>query len=122
MKWFVAAVGACALVLGGGACSGVSFVDGVTIVNDTEYSANIDVTGEAGDGWLLVTSVEPQSTTVVEEVIDQGEKWNFRFDYVGRYDQEVEISRRELEQNGWTIEVPQSFEQRLRELNVSPPP
>jgi hypothetical protein len=122
MKWFVAAVGACALVLGGGACSGVSFVDGVTIVNDTVYSANIDVTGEAGDGWLLVTSVEPQSTTVVEEVIDQGEKWNFRFDYVGRYDQEVEISRRELEQNGWTIEVPQSFEQRLRELNVSPPP
>ncbi len=122
MKWFVAAVGACALVLGGGACSGVSFVDGVTIVNDTVYSANIDVTGEAGDGWLLVTSVEPQSTTVVEEVIDQGEKWNFRFDYVGRYHQEVEISRRELEQNGWTIEVPQSFEQRLRELNVSPPP
>jgi hypothetical protein len=122
MKWFVAAVGACALVLVGAACSGVSFVDGVTIVNDTEYSANIDVTGKAGDGWLLVTSVEPQSTTVVEEVIDQGEKWIFRFDYVGRYDQEVEISRRELEQNDWTIEVPQSFEQRLRELNVPPPP
>ena len=122
MKWFVATVGACALVLGGAACSGVSFVDGVTIVNDTEYSANIDVTGKAGGGWLLVTSVEPQSTTVVEEVIDQGEKWIFRFDYVGKYDQEVEISRRELEQDGWTIEVPQSFEQRLRELNVSPPP
>jgi hypothetical protein len=122
MKWFVAAAGACALVFGGAACSGVSFVDGVTIVNDTEYSANIDVTGKAGDGWLLVTSVEPQSTTVVEEVIDQGEKWIFRFDYVGRYDQEVEISRRELEQNDWTIEVPQSFEQRLRELNVPPPP
>ncbi len=122
MKWFVAAFGACALVIGGAACSGVSFVDGVTIVNDTEYSANIDVASKAGDGWLLVTSVEPQSTTVVEEVIDQGEKWIFRFDYVGRYDQEVEISRRELEQNGWTIEVPQSFEQRLRELKVSPPP
>jgi len=122
VKRFVAAVGACALVLGGAACSGVSFVDGVTIVNDTEYSANIDVTSKVGDGWLLLTSVEPHSTTGVEEVIDQGEKWIFRFDYVGKYDQEVEISRRELAQNDWTIEVPQSFEQRLRELNVSPPP
>ena len=121
MKRFVAAVGTC-LLLEGAACSSVSFVDEVTIVNDTEYSANIDVTGKARDGWLLLTTVEPHSTTAVEEVIDQGEKWTFRFDYVGKYDQEVEISRRELEQDDWTIEVPQSFEQRLRDLNFSPPP
>ncbi len=122
MNRFVAAVGACALLLGEAACSGVSFVDEVAVVNDTEYSANIDVSGKAGDGWLLLTTVEPQSTTTVEEVIDQGEMWILRFDYVGKYDQEVEISRRQLEQNDWTIEVPQSFEQRLRDLNVSPPP
>ncbi len=122
MNRFVAAVGACAFLLGEAACSGVSFVDEVAVVNDTEYSANIDVSGKAGDGWLLLTTVEPQSTTTVEEVIDQGEMWILRFDYVGKYDQEVEISRRQLEQNDWTIEVPQSFEQRLRDLNVSPPP
>ena len=113
----------CACVLlGGAACSSVSFVDEVAIVNDTEYSANIDVTGTTGDGWLLLTSVEPQSTATVEEVIDQGEVWIFRFDYVGKYDQEVEISRRELERSDWTIEVPQSFEQHLRDLNYRPPP
>lgn len=122
MNRFVAAVGACALLLGGAACSGVSFVDEVAVVNDTEYSANIDVSGKAGDGWLLLTTVEPQSTTTVEEVIDQGEMWIFRFDYVGKYDQEVEMSRRQLEQDDWTIEVPRSFEQRLRELDFSPPP
>ena len=122
MNRFVAAVGACALLLGGAACSGVSFVDEVAVVNDTEYSANIDVSGKAGDGLLLLTTVEPQSTTTVEEVIDQGEMWIFRFDYVGKYDQEVEMSRRQLEQDDWTIEVPRSFEQRLRELDFSPPP
>ena len=80
------------------------------------------MSGKAGDGWLLLTTVEPQSTTTVEEVINQGEMWIFRFDYVGKYDQEVEMSRRQLEQDDWTIEVPRSFEQRLRELDFSPPP
>jgi hypothetical protein len=121
MKRFVVAIGACVL-LGGAACSGVSFVDEVTVVNDTEYSANIDVTGESRDGWLLLTSLDPHSTTTVKEVIDQDETWIVRFDYIGKYEEEVEISRRELERSNWTIEVPQSFEQRLRDLNVSPPP
>jgi hypothetical protein len=121
MKRFVTAVGACVL-LGGAACSGVSFVDEVAVVNDTEYSADIDVTGKAGDGWLLLTSLEPHSTKTVKGVIDQGETWIFRFDYIGQYEKEVEISRRELERSNWTIEVPQSFEQRLRDLGFSPPP
>ena len=121
MKRFLAAVGTC-LLLEGAACSGVSFVDEVTIVNDTEYSAHVDVTGKARDGWLGLTVVGPQSTTTVEEVIDQGEVWIFRFDYVGKYEEDVEISRRELEGRGWTIEVPQSFGQQLRDLDVPPPP
>jgi hypothetical protein len=121
VKRLVAALGACAL-LGGAACSDVSFVDEVTIVNDTEYSANVDVTDGTREGWLGLTSVEPQSTTTVEAVIDQGEVWILRFDYVGKHQQEVELSRRELERNDWTVEIPQSFEQRLRDLGVPPPP
>jgi hypothetical protein len=121
MKRFVVAVGAF-ILLGGAACSGVSFVDEVAVVNDTEYSANIDVTGKIQNGWLLLTSMEPHSKTTVKEVIDQGETWIFRFDYIGKYKEEVEISRRELERSNWTIEVPQSFEQRLRDLKFSPPP
>jgi glycine cleavage system aminomethyltransferase T len=121
VKRFVVAVGAC-LLLGGAACSDSSFIDEVTIVNDTDYSANVDVTGKARDGWLGLTVSGPQSRTTVEEVIDQGEVWIFRFDYVGRYEEEVEISRGELEGKGWTIEVPRSFEQRLRDLDLPPPP
>lgn len=121
MKRFVAVVGACVL-LGGAACSDVSFVDEVTIVNGTEYSANVDVTGKERDGWLGLTVVEPQSTTTVGQVMDQGDVWIFRFDYVAKHEEEVEISRLELERNDWTIEVPQSFEQRLRDMDVPPPP
>jgi hypothetical protein len=121
VKRILAAIGAC-IFLAGSACSDMSFIDEVTIANDTEYSANVDVTDGTRDAWLGLTGVEPQSTRTVEAVIDQGEVWIFRFDYVGKYQEEVEISRRELEQNDWTIEVPSSFEQRLRDLDVPPPP
>lgn len=120
MKLFLAAVGACFFVAS--ACSGVSFVDEVTIVNNTEYSANVEVTGKDRDGWLGLTVVRPESTTTVGEVIDQGDVWIFRFDYLGKGKEEMEVSRRELERNEWTVEVPQSFERRLRDLGVPPPP
>jgi hypothetical protein len=121
VKRSVVAVGAL-LLLAGASCSDGSFVDEVTIVNDTEYSAHVDVAGESRDAWVGLTVVAPRSTTTVGEVTDQGEVWIFRFDYVGKYEEEVEISRRELEGRGWSIEVPQSFEQRLRDLDIPPPP
>jgi hypothetical protein len=121
VRRFVAAVGACVLLVGV-ACSDTSFVDEVTIVNDTQYSANVDVTGRSREGWLGLTVVQPQSTTTIGEVIDQGEVWIFRFDYVGKYQEEVEVARGELEEDDWEVEVPQSFEQRLRDLGIPPPP
>jgi hypothetical protein len=120
LRRLVAGVATSILVLG--ACSSVSFVDELSIVNSTEYSANVEVTGEERDGWLELNHLEPQSTTVVEDVIDQGEVWIFRFDYLGRHRVEVEASRRELAQSDWSIEVPQSFEQALRDMGVPPPP
>jgi hypothetical protein len=121
VKRVLAAIGVC-ILLASSACSDVSFIDEVTVVNDTEYPAHVDVADGTGDGWMGLTSVDPQSRMTVEEVIDQGEMWVFRFDYVGKYQEEVEVSRRELEQNGWTIDVPSSFEQRLRDLDGAPLP
>jgi hypothetical protein len=48
--------------------------------------------------------------------------WVFRFDYADKHQEEVEVTRPDLERNDWTVEVPQSFEQRLRDLGVTPPP
>ena len=120
MKRFLGAVSAFVVVLG--ACSDVSLVDSITIVNDTAYPAEAEVTGEDRNGWLNLTLAQQGAETTVEEVIDQGETWIFRFDYIGKHEEEVEISRQELEQNDWTIEVPPSFEQRLRALGILPPP
>jgi hypothetical protein len=120
LKRLLAAAGVSALLIGG--CSSVAVVDHVKIVNDTDYSANVDLTNTTRDGWLSLTVVEAHSTRRVNEVIDQGEIWVFRFDYVGKHHEEVELSRAELERNEWTIVVPQSFEQRLRDLEIPPPP
>jgi hypothetical protein len=120
MRRLVAGVSTTIFLLG--ACSSVSFVDELSIVNETEYSADVEVTDEDRGGWLALKPVEPNSTTVVEDVIDQGEVWIFRFDYLGKYRVEVEVSGRELAQSDWSIEVPQSFEHGLREMGVPPPP
>jgi hypothetical protein len=120
VRRLVGAVCACALVLA--ACSDVSFIDSITIVNDTDYQAKTEVTGADRNNWLLLTHAQQRQTTSVEEVIDQGETWIFRFDYIGKHEEEVEVSRQELKQDDWTIEVPIIFEQRLRALGVPAPP
>ena len=104
------------------ACSEVAFVEAVTIVNDTIYAASVSVTDEDRNGWLVLSKVGPESTHSAEEVIDQGAVWVFRFDFAGRYQEEVEVSRRDLRSSGWTVSVPESFEQHLRELDVPPTP
>jgi hypothetical protein len=114
------ALGTCSILVVG--CSDVAFVDEVTIVNDTAYSANVDVTDGARDGWLGLATVGPESSHTVREVIDQGDIWIFRFDYVGMHAEELEVSRRDLERNEWRVSVPESFEDRLREMGVPPPP
>jgi hypothetical protein len=55
-------------------------------------------------------------------VIDQGDVWVFRFDYAGKHEEEIEISRSELVRMDWTVEVPQSFGDALHGLGVEPPP
>jgi hypothetical protein len=114
------ALAACTFLVN--ACSEVAFVDAITIVNDTIYAANVSVTDENRNGWLGLSKVGPESTHSAEEVIDQGAVWVFRFDFAGRYEEEVEVSRRDLRSNGWSVSVPESFEQHLRELDVPPTP
>jgi hypothetical protein len=113
-------LGICSILVAG--CSQAAFVDEVTIVNDTAYSANVDVTDGARDGWLGLATVGPESSHTVREVIDQGDIWIFRFDYAGEHAEELEVSRRDLERNEWRVTVPESLEDRLREMGVPPPP
>jgi hypothetical protein len=103
------------------ACSGPPpTVDRITIANPTEYELDTEVTGRDRQGWLPLTVVEAGSEVVVQEVIDQGEEWVFRFlhwdDSVG----ELSVTREELERSGWRVEVPEQIGERLQELERPP--
>jgi hypothetical protein len=103
------------------ACDGVTFVERIVVVNETDYSANVDVRGNGG-AWLGLTTVSPHDSREVGQVIDQGPLWIFRFSY-GRQDSvELDISRNELVEAGWRVEVPSELEENLRAEGVTPPP
>ena len=103
------------------ACDGVTFVERVVFVNETDYPASVDVRGESG-GWLDLTTVSAHETREVEEVIDQGPSWTFRFTYGSHDPVEVTIGRHELIDGGWRVEVPEELEENLRAQGVPPPP
>ena len=103
-------------------CSEPPFVDRVTIVNGTDYPANVDVTSGAHEAWLGLGVAGPNEDETFGEVIDHGQLWVFRFDYAAKHSEEIRVTRKELKEANWRVEVPFSFEQRLRQLGVEPPP
>jgi hypothetical protein len=101
-------------------CSSDSAID-VVIDNPTAFNANVDVTGSSRDGWVGLATVEAGSETTVQEVLDQGDTWIFRAGYSG-YEQEIELSREELERARWRVTIPATFESELRQRGIQPPP
>ncbi len=103
------------------ACDDVAYIDRIVVENATDYTADVAVRGETG-GWLALIRVSAHETREIEQVVDQGSMWTFRFSY-GKYDPvELEMSKDELRDGGWRIEVPDELEERLRAEGVSPPP
>ena len=103
------------------ACDAITFVERIILVNDTEYSADVDVRGEGG-GWLGLTTVEAHETREVRDVIDQGSRWTFRFLYAHYDPVELTVGKEELVDAGWRVEVPVELEENLRAAGVPPPP
>jgi hypothetical protein len=98
-------------------CSGPPpTVERITIANPTAYDVHVDVTGQDRDGWLPIAIVEARSEDVVQDVIDQGEVWIFRFEHFGDPIEEVHLTRGELERNGWRVEIPAEVGERLQQL------
>jgi hypothetical protein len=95
-------------------------VDRITIVNPTDYEIDVHVSGREQDLWLPVTIVEAHTEDVAEQVIDQGDRWTFRFLYAGDPLEEVSLTRPELERSGWRVVIPPELGQRLRELGEPP--
>jgi hypothetical protein len=105
-----------------GSCGDPSYVERITVVNRHQYDVVAEV-GDGASGFLNLGGVGREDEKTIEGVIDFGERWVFRFRYP--YDDavdpiDVSITRAELEQAGWRIEVPASLAQRLREKGEQP--
>lgn len=98
-------------------CSGPPpTVERITIANPTGYDLDLQVSDPDREGWLPAGIAEAGAQQISEEVIDQGEIWVFRFLHWGDPVGELEITRSELERNGWRLEVPEEVAERLRQM------
>lgn len=102
-------------------CENPTFVERVEILNDTEYTANVDVRGQRG-GWLQLTTVEAHDRSEVREVIDQGSSWIFSFKYGPHDPVQTTLTKEELIDSDWQVQVPDEFQESLRAEGVPPPP
>ena len=96
-----------------------TFADQVNVVNDTEYSVNVDVVGEKGR--IGLGAVPAGETMILSDVLDQGSTWTFEFSYSDVADAgTLEVTRDDLEANDWTVEIPDSVAQRLEREGIAP--
>ena len=111
--WLLAALATVTCLIGANRLlAGPRFVNRITVVNPTPYAIGVDFTGADRHAWLQVGAAERRTTTVVEEVLDQGSTWIVRFaDGEGG---ELRFTREELVRAGWRVEIPTALEARLR--------
>jgi hypothetical protein len=103
------------------ALRGPEFVDRVTVVNETPYLVDIEVTSDTRDGWLGLGPVSPGASHNFGSVIDQGERWIFHVT-AGPYDGgEFSLSKSELQER-WRVTIPRDVQQRLEALGAVPLP
>jgi len=92
----------------------------LTVVNDTDYQVEIEVSGPARDGWVDLGAVNPKSQKASEETFDQGRDWVFRFSYGGQDAGELSLSRSALVAERWKITVPPAVAERLGGAGIEP--
>lgn len=97
-----------------------AFVDRIAIVNRSPYEMVVDVRGAADPTWLPLAIVDRETTFAVDEVLDQGDRWTFRFMAQGRDAGTVTLRRSQLQTSSWRITVPAAVVARL-EAQGAPP-
>jgi hypothetical protein len=103
------------------ALRGPEFIDRVTIVNDTPYLVDVEVTAYGHDGWLGLGPVSPGTRHSFQSVIDQGDRWVFHITS-GPYDGgEFSVSKRRLEEGDWRVVIPDDARHRLEADGAEPP-
>lgn len=101
------------------AIRGPKYVAKITVVNPYEYSFHVEV-GDGRSGWLNLGGVTRNGENSMEEVIDMGSTWHFRFRFSDQEEEEITIARDELQARRWRIDVPEAISKRLRARGEPP--
>ena len=117
----VVAVGMVA-ALGPALLRGPAFVERISFINRGPFDIHVEVTGDPEDGWRSIGTADAASTSLALEVIDEGSIWVFRFSGQGRDGGKLRITRNELRQAQWTVDIPEPVTDRLREAGAPPSP
>jgi hypothetical protein len=78
------------------------------VVNPTAYQLNVDVAANPGGPWLDLGTVGRERTKTIEQVLDQGRRWVFRFSYGGVDAGTIAVGRSALATAAWTVRAPDS--------------
>ena len=123
LPYGLAAIGAVALaVAAAGLAREPAFVDRVDVVNRSPYELSVDVRSGGGGGWVPLGYADQASSTTVHDVLDQGDRWTFRFSAQGRFGGQVTLSRAALGADRWRVDVPEAVGERLRRAGAPPSP
>lgn len=97
-------------------------IDRLTIINQTEFDVEVQVSDAARDSWHVLGRANHKSSTLDEAVTDVGRTWVFQFHYGGKLVGERQISRVQLMRKRWRVEVPPRVADRMRQMGFEPPP
>jgi hypothetical protein len=95
------------------ALRGPELVDRVRVVNETPYLVDVEVTGNARDGWLKLGPVSPGETHNFGNVVDQGDEWIFHITTGPHDGGEFSVRKAELERARWDVAIPGEVQARL---------
>lgn len=96
-------------------------VDRVAVANPSPWRLNVAVSDPEQDGWLLLGPVDREEARAFHDVVDQGERWAFRFSY-GGHAVVVDVTRSELAASGWQVPVPDALAVELEASGVPETP
>jgi hypothetical protein len=95
------------------AASPPSTVPRVSFVNNSGYDVEVEVTGGENTGTLQLGTAAARTTTVVEDVIDQGATWVVHFGAQGVDAGELRLTRADLDRADWKVVIPGEVAGRL---------
>ena len=101
---------------------GPAFIPRLTIVNPTVYEVEVDVDDPGRSGVVAFGAVRREKSRTVEELIDQGRRWVFRFSYGGVDAGQLVLSDGDMERAGWRVTIPPEVGHFLEGSGIPPSP